>query len=163
MLTRHDVGYRVTIRRLLPEYQERSTFGEVIGDLVEFTETDLLVMTAQGLVTIPHALVRAARRMPDHRQLSATGRLQQIAAMGWPAPDVSYLGDWVLRRVRPGWRLLRTRPEGCPQLGSESSQVCQDLVSRESMTRPGRRRASPGASSPQTGSGLDCPCSTSTR
>ncbi|MBN1173967.1 MAG: GNAT family N-acetyltransferase [Micromonosporaceae bacterium] len=44
-----------------------------------------------------------------------TGQLERIAAEGWPAPDVSHLGDWLLRAAG-GWtaRANSALPVGSP-------------------------------------------------
>lgn len=122
MLTRHDVGHRVTIRRTVPAPVDQATgtgsahgpspgsaasgtrprYADVVGDLVEVTDAELLLRTSRGLVTIPCTAVKAAKRIPDRRPLTASERLQRIASDGWPAPEQEQLGDWLLRAAG-GW------------------------------------------------------------
>jgi GNAT superfamily N-acetyltransferase len=102
VLTRHDVGHRVVIRRVLPAVDGRRRYADVVGQLLEVSRTDLTIRTGRGDVLVPHDEVDVAKRIPDQRPLSATGRLERIAAAGWPTPDVSQLGDWVLRAA-DGW------------------------------------------------------------
>ncbi|GAA1825162.1 GNAT family N-acetyltransferase [Planosporangium flavigriseum] len=77
-------------------------FSDVLGELVDLTETDLTVRTVERLVRVPRAEVTHAKRVPDRRRPSATESLERIAAAGWPAPEQAHLGEWLLRAA-DGW------------------------------------------------------------
>lgn len=117
MLTRHDVGHRVAIRRLLEVRDGRPTYSELVGKLLELTEATLVLQTSRGPVQVPNGSVRAARRVPDRRALTASERLERIVAAGWPAPERAQLGDWLLR-AGGGWtaRANSALPIGSPDL-----------------------------------------------
>lgn len=117
MLTRHDVGHRVAIRRLCEPGEGRPTYSELVGKLLELTEHTSLVQTSRGTVEVPNHSIRAVRRVPDRRALTATERLEKIAAAGWPAIERARLGDWLLR-AGDGWtaRANSALPIGNPDL-----------------------------------------------
>jgi ribosomal protein S18 acetylase RimI-like enzyme len=73
-----------------------------LGELVDLTETDLTVRTAERLVRVPHAEITHAKRIPDRRRPSRTEALERVAAAGWPAPEQAHLGEWLLRAAG-GW------------------------------------------------------------
>lgn len=115
MLGRHDVGHRVVVRRAAGVRAGHTVFSDVLGELVEVTETHLTVRAAGGLVRVPSTQVVRAKRVPDRRRLTATESLELAAAAGWPAPQRDRLGDWLLR-AGDGWtgRANSALPVGNP-------------------------------------------------
>jgi len=92
-------------------------FTDLLGHLVEFSETHLTVRTRHGDVAVPTTEIARAKRVPDQRRLSATEALEVAAAHGWPAADQGRLGDWWLRATG-GWtmRANSALPVGEPGL-----------------------------------------------
>src|SRR4051812_14799435 len=116
-----DVGKRVVIRRIVapagPEPAEaplrrtpgdpalrdnRPIFSDLLGELVEWTESNVTVRTRAGAVQVNHGDIARAKTIPTHRRLSATEALELVAAKGWPAAESERLGDWWLRATA-GW------------------------------------------------------------
>ena len=97
MLTPHDLGHRVVVRRIVGVRDNRPIFSDVLGKLTDLTDTHACVATAGGLVSVPLAEISRAKRVPDQRRRSATEVLEAVAAAGWPAPETASLGDWLLR------------------------------------------------------------------
>jgi GNAT superfamily N-acetyltransferase len=77
-------------------------FSDVLGELVDLTETDLTVRTVERLVRVPRAEITHAKRVPNRRRPTATEALERVAAAGWPAPEQAHLGEWLLRAA-DGW------------------------------------------------------------
>ena len=102
MLGRHDVGHRVVIRRNAGLRDHRPLLSDVVGELTEFTETHVTVVTRHGSVVLERASIVTGRRIPDQRRRTATEVLEAVAAAGWPAPQTEPLGDWLLRAA-DGW------------------------------------------------------------
>jgi GNAT superfamily N-acetyltransferase len=102
VLTRQDVGHRVVVRRVAGTRDGRPLFSDVLGELVELTETQATVRTAAGAVRVPTNEIARAKRVPDQRRLSGTEALEWAAAAGWPAYESERLGDWLLR-ASSGW------------------------------------------------------------
>nr|WP_205863664.1 GNAT family N-acetyltransferase [Planosporangium mesophilum] len=98
----HDVGHRVVVRRRAGFRAERQVFSDVLGELVDLTETDLTVRTVERLIRVPRGEITHAKRVPDRRRPSATEALERVAAAGWPAPEQAQLGEWLLR-AGGGW------------------------------------------------------------
>jgi GNAT superfamily N-acetyltransferase len=101
-LTAEDVGHRVVVRRIVDVRAGRLLYSDLLGELVELSEHSLTVNTRDGRIGVPATEVAYAKRIPDQRRLTATERLELIAARGWPAPDTERLGDWWLRAAG-GW------------------------------------------------------------
>jgi ribosomal protein S18 acetylase RimI-like enzyme len=97
-----DVGHRVVVRWIAHIRDNRPIYSDVLGELTDATETHLTVRTADGPVHIARTDVAASKRIPDRRARTATERLELIAARGWPAPETTHLGDWLLRAA-DGW------------------------------------------------------------
>jgi N-acetylglutamate synthase len=97
-----DVGHRVVVRRIVGLRDNRPVFTDVLGELVEFSETHLTVRAATQPIQIPTGEISRAKRVPDRRRLTATESLERVAAAGWPAPDSEWLGGWLLRAA-DGW------------------------------------------------------------
>lgn len=115
MLTRGDVGHRVAIRRIVTDGEGRERLGELVGELLDLTETQAVISGRSGRVLVPLAAITAGRRVPDRRALTATERLQLVASTGWPAPEQARIGDWLLRAA-DGWtaRANSALPIGLP-------------------------------------------------
>ena len=115
MLGPPDVGHRVVVRRIVGLRDNRPVFSDVLGELVELSETELTVRTKAGSVQVPIKAVIRAKRVPDRRSLSATEAVEEAAAAGWPAADAARLGGWWLR-ASEGWTMRgnSTLPIGDP-------------------------------------------------
>ncbi|BFU42419.1 GNAT family N-acetyltransferase [Krasilnikovia sp. MM14-A1004] len=70
-----------------------------MGELVELTETELTLATAQGTVRVPLQEVHRAKRVPATRRPRAADviALELASNEGWPAPVQGRLGAWILR------------------------------------------------------------------
>jgi N-acetylglutamate synthase len=99
-LSSHDVGRRVSVRRLVGE-----SATDAVGHLLDVTDTDLQVLRKDGEITpVPLAAVVAAKLVPDAPvrrgwavpQVSPA-EMQAICSAGWPARESVRLGDWQLR------------------------------------------------------------------
>lgn len=71
MLGEQDVGHRVVVRRFVGVRDDRPLFSDVLGELVELTETELTVRTADGPVRVPRNRVHRAKRVPPARRARA--------------------------------------------------------------------------------------------
>jgi N-acetylglutamate synthase len=100
MLTSQDMGRRVSVRRRVADQAT-----DVVGHLLDFTDTDLQVLRKDGEVAvIPRDAVIVAKvvpRRPVRRGWEvpaiSTARLQSICSAGWPARETEQLGEWQLR------------------------------------------------------------------
>lgn len=99
MLRRQDVGHRVVVRRIVGVSQDRPLFSDALGELVELTETELTLATAQGTLRVPLREVHRAKRVPAARRPPAADviALELAANDAWPAPTQARLGSWILR------------------------------------------------------------------
>jgi ribosomal protein S18 acetylase RimI-like enzyme len=86
VLGSRDLGWRVVVRRRVGD-----RFTDLLGELIELTESHLTVATVRGSVRVPLEEVHRAKRVPD------PAGLERAAALAMPAPDVQRLGDWWLR------------------------------------------------------------------
>ncbi len=99
MLTSHDVGRRVSVRRRV-----EGGLTDVLGHLLDLADGHLTVLSRGEVLTLATADVTAAKVVPP-----ATPRrgwqvpdvspadMQRICWAGWPARDHELLGDWALR------------------------------------------------------------------
>jgi N-acetylglutamate synthase len=96
-LTAADVGRRVTVRRTIDD--DPHHLGDVVGELVGWTEMELLIRRWDGTTTVvPHDDVVAGRVVTVGPMTTPTvAELEEIAARGWPSPDTAWLGRWWLR------------------------------------------------------------------
>src|SRR6185437_12927275 len=96
MSAANPVGHKVVVRRVA----ERG-YTDVVGVLVDAGPEFLVVRRRDGtLVEIGRAAVAAMRPVPAApRDVLA---LEEIAALGWPAPETRRLGRWLLRAAE-GW------------------------------------------------------------
>ena len=99
MLRRQDVGHRVVVRRIVGVSADRPLFSDALGELVDLTETELTIATAQGTLRVPLREVHRAKRVPPARRPPAADviALELAANEAWPAPIQDRLGGWVLR------------------------------------------------------------------
>ena len=99
MLRRQDVGHRVVVRRIVGVSHNRPLFTDALGELVDLTETDLTLATAQGTLRVPLRDVHRAKRVPAARRPPAADvvALELAANEAWPAPVQYRLGGWILR------------------------------------------------------------------
>lgn len=99
MLTRRDVGSRVSVRRTVDGGRT-----DVLGHLLDVGDDHLEVLAHGAVVRLPTADLTAAKVVPP-----ATPRrgwevppvspedMQRICWAGWPAREHEMLGDWALR------------------------------------------------------------------
>jgi ribosomal protein S18 acetylase RimI-like enzyme len=99
VLRRQDVGHRVVVRRIVGVSHNRPLFTDALGELVDLTETDLTLATAQGTLRVPLRDVHRAKRVPAARRPPAADvvALELAANEAWPAPVQYRLGGWILR------------------------------------------------------------------
>lgn len=99
MLRRQDVGHRVVVRRIVGVSQDRPLFTDALGELVDLSETELTLATANGTLRVPLREVHRAKRVPPARRPRAADvvALEMAANEAWPAPVQGRLGSWVLR------------------------------------------------------------------
>jgi GNAT superfamily N-acetyltransferase len=99
VLRRQDVGHRVVVRRIVGVSHDRPLFTDALGELVDLTETELTLATAQGTLRVPLREVHRAKRVPPARRPPAGDvvALELAANEAWPAPVEARLGNWILR------------------------------------------------------------------
>jgi GNAT superfamily N-acetyltransferase len=102
VLRRQDVGHRVVVRRIVGVSADRPLFSDALGELVDLTETDLTIATADGNLRVPLRDVHRAKRVPPARRPRAADviALELAANDGWPAPVQARLGGWILRAAQ---------------------------------------------------------------
>ncbi|MGZ4615909.1 MAG: GNAT family N-acetyltransferase [Actinomycetes bacterium] len=100
MLSSHDVGRRVSVRRVEGDHAR-----DVVGHLLDRSDDLMTVLRKDGtVVTLDPATVVAAKvvpRQPVRRGWEvpaiSVASLQAICSAGWPARETEPLGDWQLR------------------------------------------------------------------
>lgn len=102
MLGPQHVGQRVVVRRIVGMRGERPVFSDILGHLLEVTETHLTVRARSGAVRVPTREIARAKPVPPRRRFTPTESLEAAAALGWPAREQAQLGDWLLRAT-DGW------------------------------------------------------------
>ena len=111
------VGRRVVVRRVLrsgPDSRER--YGDVVGVLVAAGPAKLSVRHRDGtVVEVPRPDVAVVKPVPAAP--ADVLALEEVAALGWRAPEVRWLGRWLLRAGQ-GWtgRANSALPLGDPGL-----------------------------------------------
>jgi N-acetylglutamate synthase len=126
MLTPADVGRRVVVRRRLEVVEGRQLYGDVLGDLVSWSEGVLVVRRRDGsLVSVSESDVVAGKPVPPPpapRPPHTGEALARVAASGWPAVDVEHLGDWWLQAA-DGFtgRANSVQPAGSPGVPLEAA------------------------------------------
>jgi GNAT superfamily N-acetyltransferase len=90
------VGHKVVVRRVTG-----GSASDVVGVLVDAGAESLVVRRRDGsLVEMPRSAVTAMKSVPAApRDVLA---LEEVAALGWPAPETRWLGRWLLRAA-DGW------------------------------------------------------------
>ena len=100
MLSRQDVGRRVSVRRSTPAGPT-----DIVGHLIGFSGEAMTILRRSGEVVsfdpravtagkvVPPQPVRRAARVP----YVTPAALQRVAWAGWPAHEHEPLGEWVLR------------------------------------------------------------------
>jgi len=103
-LSAADIGRRVSVRRRDPTVTTGPSLRDTVGTLEEIDDDHVRIRLRDGsLVTVARAQVVATRRVqpPVTRLRRAadvdTETLERLTASGWPALEVSTLGDWTLR------------------------------------------------------------------
>jgi N-acetylglutamate synthase len=95
------LGRRVVVRRVVAVRDGRPRYSDVLGYLVAANPDELVVSRADGTrVTVPRAEVHRLREVPPPPVRAGRAdvlALQEVAALGWPAPDTERLGGWLLR------------------------------------------------------------------
>lgn len=100
MLSSHDVGRRVSVRRIEGDHAR-----DVVGHLLDCTDDRLAVLRKDGTIaTLDPAAVIAARVVPARPVRRgwevppvSVAQLQAICSAGWPARENERLGEWRLR------------------------------------------------------------------
>jgi GNAT superfamily N-acetyltransferase len=92
----------VVVRRIVGFSAGRPLFSDALGELVDLTETELTLATANGTVRVPLREVHRAKRVPAARRPPAADviSLELAANDAWPAPTQARLGGWVLRAAQ---------------------------------------------------------------
>jgi GNAT superfamily N-acetyltransferase len=87
------------VRRIVAVTPERTLYSDALGELVDLTETDLIIATEKGTLRVPLRDVHRAKRVPAARRPPAAEvvALELAANAAWPAPVQSRLGRWILR------------------------------------------------------------------
>jgi N-acetylglutamate synthase len=90
------VGHKVVVRRVTGDSR-----ADVVGVLTDAGPEVLVVRRRDGSVAeVPRSAVTALKAVPAApRDVLA---LEEIAALGWPAPETRWLGRWLLRAAE-GW------------------------------------------------------------
>jgi GNAT superfamily N-acetyltransferase len=111
------VGRRVVVRRRVPSPEGPVQYSDVVGVLVEDGPGGFSVRRRDGaVVTVPVADVHRIRVVAA--SAADVLALEEIAALGWRAPDTERLGGWLLRAA-DGWTgransVLPLREPGLP-------------------------------------------------
>ncbi|MDQ1664247.1 MAG: N-acetylglutamate synthase [Actinomycetota bacterium] len=100
MLTSHDVGRRVSVRRLEGDHAR-----DVVGHLLDLSGEQMAVLRKNGTVaTFDPADVVAAKVVPAQPVRRAwtvpavsAAEMQEMCSAGWPARESARLGTWQLR------------------------------------------------------------------
>jgi ribosomal protein S18 acetylase RimI-like enzyme len=99
MAATDPVGQRVVVRRVVDG--GGGLLSDVVGVLVEAGPDVLVVRRRDGsLVEMSRSAVAVMKSVPAApRDVLA---LEEVAALGWPAPETRWLGRWLLRAAE-GW------------------------------------------------------------
>lgn len=109
------VGRRVVVRRSVAS-DTPPRYADVVGILVEAGPAALSVRRRDGtVVEVPRSEVRVLK--PVQAAARDVLALEEVAALGWPAPHTGRLGGWLLRAAE-GWtgRANSVLPLGNPGL-----------------------------------------------
>ncbi|CAM3411895.1 GNAT family N-acetyltransferase [Stackebrandtia soli] len=117
MLGKNQIGKRVVVRRAAEIIDGRRRYRDVIGELLNFSETTLWVRRDSGEITpIPRTDVVASKEIPPKPvSYKAIAGLERAAAETWPATETHWIGAWLLR-ASGGWtnRANTALPLGAP-------------------------------------------------
>jgi GNAT superfamily N-acetyltransferase len=117
------VGRRVVLRRRAGERDGRPLFSDVLGELIESGDR-LVVRRANGeIVSVPSAEVHRLKPIPPGR--AEIFALEEVAAVGWPAPETARWGGWLLRAAE-GW----TRRANSALLLGDPGRPVEDALER---------------------------------
>ncbi|GAB3421894.1 GNAT family N-acetyltransferase [Flindersiella endophytica] len=111
----------MVVRRRLEVVDGRQLYGDVLGDLISWDGGELVIRTRDGsLVRVNWVDVVAGKPVPPPPAARAPQRgetLARVAASGWPAVEISHLGDWWLQ-ASDGFtgRANSVQPSGSPGL-----------------------------------------------
>jgi GNAT superfamily N-acetyltransferase len=96
MAAGNPVGHKVVLRRVAGD-----RLADVVGVLVDAGPDLLVVRRRDGSrVEVPRSEVTVLKAVPAApRDVLA---LEEVAALGWPAPETRWLGRWLLRAAE-GW------------------------------------------------------------
>jgi len=121
VLGRGLVGRRVTVRSRLPPREDRLQFTDVVGVLVAADEHGLVVRRMSG-EEVRVAAADVHRLHPVRPSTADILALEEVAALGWPAPHAEWLGRWLLRAA-DGWtgRANSVLPLGDPGLDLDTA------------------------------------------
>jgi hypothetical protein len=64
MIGPQDVGHRVVVRRVVGVRDGRPLFTDILGELIDYDESELTVAAKNGPVSVPIGAVVAAKRIP---------------------------------------------------------------------------------------------------
>ena len=78
MLGPQDVGYRVVVRRIVGIRGNRPLYTDVLGELVEYDATGLVVATRRGVQRIDHEAIQAAKRIPAKVMMIAPPDVEMV-------------------------------------------------------------------------------------
>jgi len=67
MLGPQDVGFRVVVRRVVGVRDGRPIFTDILGQLLLFNDTELVVDGKNGQVAVPLEAIVAGKRIPPAR------------------------------------------------------------------------------------------------
>jgi ribosomal protein S18 acetylase RimI-like enzyme len=139
------LGRRVVVRRVAERSPAGARYADVVGVLVTADPDRLAVRRADGSVqAVDLPDVHRVRQVPP--SVADVLALEEVAALGWPALDVRWLGRWLLRAAH-GWtgRANSVLPLGDPGLPLDSAlaEVAgwyrqRDLLARFQVPLPAR-------------------------
>lgn len=112
-----DIGHRVVVRHRLTGDPDGKPLTDVLGVLQSLDRDTLAVRRADASVeTVRLTAVTAAKRVPPVPLRPVdVAQLPLVAALGRPAAETSYVGEWLLR-ASDGWtgRANSVLPAGDP-------------------------------------------------
>src|SRR3954452_17855836 len=65
-----DLGHRVVVRQIIGVCDNRPIYADLLGELLDATETQVTVRSADGPVTVARTAIAGAKRIPDRRAQS---------------------------------------------------------------------------------------------
>jgi len=97
-LSEKDIGSRVVVRRGV-QGGPRPLFTDLLGELAGITATEVVILTANGLVRVPLDEIHRAKTVPARRGATAReiAAVERAATRAWPPAELAWLGEWRLR------------------------------------------------------------------